>query len=468
MPSLAEGRIDATPSTHLLRALCNQKIGWVNALAELIDNSFNAGATRVVVTTDKRNVRVEDDGRGMLDVSSAVRLGDHKVDMDAGIGMYGIGLKDAWLYAGDSIRVETVRGEERASVSTSVKEMEASGDWTVDAPRVGPALGCDSGTAITLGCRAGRKLPNKEHAARLAWVFTPAIASGKQILWASGRKRKPLAPVDLPPLIDSVTDTFEVSGKEVSICIGIVKDGHHMTSGPLWYQHRHRTICKSHLGVHRYNSERIGGVVKLGHGWSLTKNKDDFDDNKEELGDAIEDRCKMLLSKADQLSSDIETAALTSELEMMVNDAINRFKREKRGKGSSVGSIQPRGTGRRRRNAEKTSDADGSVDRPDSKKRRRTGIKINWQYMDTLTVGDFDPSCNVASLNIRNPFVWQVRSNSKDNKLALFSLAMAVVADHACNNRDGGKTMFEVHDFGQTLGEILKTLAPSVEEAISA
>lgn len=460
-----ESRIDATPSTHLLNALCKQKLGWVDALAELVDNAFNAGATRVVIRCGSRSVSVEDDGRGMLDVTSAVRLGDHRVDLDAGIGMYGIGLKDAWLYAGDSISVSSVRSGVRSEISTSVKEMIASGDWSVAPPSVTEAND-SSGTCIRLGLRAGRNLPSKDNASKISWTFTPAILSGKQILWVSKGKKQPLPATEMPPLLDVVDDEFEVDGKGVRIHIGIVKDGHNMPNGPLWYQHKHRTICKSHLGVHRYNNERIGGIVTLGSGWSLTKNKDDFDDNKEELGNAIEARCRDLLSAAERLTVDVESAALNTALEAMVNDAVDALKRESRDQTkASSGTRTPTNSGKKRRRASKVSEEAGSVE-GNCKSRRKGKLKIQWRFLEGNTIGEFDSLSDTVTLNEANPFVGYTRK-SGDLPL-LFSLAMAVFADYVCTHKDGKKTLFEVHDFSQTLGEILKTMVTDPMEAISA
>lgn len=459
-----EQRIDATPSVHLLNALCKQKLGWVDALAELIDNSFNAGATRVVVRCGNKSVSVEDDGRGMLDVTSAVRLGDHRVDLDAGIGMYGIGLKDAWLYAGDSITVTSNRAGKRCVISTSVREMIGTGDWSVSPPIESETIE-QNGTTIKLGLKPGRNLPSKDNMSKLAWAFTPALLSGKQILWVHRNVRMPLIPNELPPLVDVVNDEFEVDGKVVKIHIGLVQDGHSMPNGPLWYQHKHRTICKSYLGVHRYNNERIGGIVTLGSGWSLTKNKDDFDDNKEALGNAIENRCRMLLAKAEQLTVDVQSAALNTELESMVNDAVATLKREKRNSGESSGSKIPAYSGRKRKRAAQTSENAGSVEVKGTS-RNRGRLKIAWRALDGNSIGEFDHLSDTITLNIDNAFVDYTRKSG--DKPLLFALAMSVFADYVCTHQDGSKTLFEVRGYSQTLGEILRTMVPNTMEAISA
>jgi hypothetical protein len=343
--------------------------------------------------------------------------------------------------------------------------MIASGDWSVSPPT---QVSTDepSGTTIKLGLKASRNLPSKDNISKIAWAFTPALQSGKQILLVAAKgKRQPLIATELPPMVDIVDDEFEVESKTVKIHIGIVKDGHAMVNGPLWYQHKHRTICKSYLGVHRYNNERIGGIVTLGNGWSLTKNKDDFDDNKEALGNAIENRCRMLLAKAEQLTIDVQSAALNTELESMVNDAVSVLKREKRNSGDSIGTKIPTYTGRKRKRSAEQTDNAGSVEVKGTS-RNRGRLKIAWRAIEGNSIGEFDSLSDTITLNVRNGFVEYTKKSG--DKPLLFALAMSVFADYACTHKDGSKTLFEVTGYAQALGEILRTMVPNTVEAISA
>lgn len=459
-------RIDATPSVHLLHAMRNQNLGWWKALAELIDNSFDAGATRVVLSAKGRTVQIEDNGRGMSDVTCAVRLGDHRAGESPGLGMYGIGLKDAWLYADGSICVDSVRDGTRAKIFADIQQMIEHGSWMVDAPTVAEAPDAKSGTTITLGLARRRKLPTHSHVQELSWAFTPALKSGRQIEWQRGvAKPETLAAKELPPLLETVRDSFDVGGKSVSIEIGIVADGHHMTNGPVWIQYRHRNIMRSHIGMGSFNDERIGGIVRLGEGWSLTKNKDDFDANKDELGDAIHSRIRMLLLKAEQLSHDIESKEIACESETRVNEAIGELKREKRRQTrEQSGTVKPGDSGRKRRKAKDITDQVGSVIAKDGNRRR--GISLGFGYLEGDLMGEFDPSCNRITLNSGHPFISRTRKSKSTE--TLYVIAMSIFSHYVCNHDGNHLTLFEVRDFSQTLGAIMKSIHFDSEGAASA
>lgn len=446
--------IDITPTTHLLNSIRNQNLGWTKAIAELIDNAFDALAMRVVIEARKRELTISDDGKGMVDVSSAVRLGDHK--SSGGLGMYGIGLKDAWLYADGKIEVVTVHGGARSRIAADIQEMIERGDWSVDDPITEPGVDAPSGTVVKLVVAGRRKLPERSHMQQLAWIFTPALKDGKQVVWRSGKNVETLSAKELPPMNDTVRDEFEISGKKVSIEIGIVQDGYQMLNGPFWVQYGHRNIMKSHIGVGSYSDERMGGIIKLGSGWSLTKNKDDFDASKDDLADAIYDRIKFLLAKSEQLTQDIESRALMNELEKSINDALGELKREKRNQTrNTAGSIAPRNTGKRRRRASKTSELEGGI--VADKGQRRRGITLGFNYLDGDTIGEYDSSSRRITLNASHPFISSLRS-AKD-KNALHCLAMSVFANYVCNHDGMHLTLFEVQDFSQTLGAIMRPMS---------
>lgn len=458
--------ISIIPNTYMLRAMSRQNIGWKNALAELIDNSFNAGANRVAIRIKKRTVTVEDDGRGMKDITCAVRLGDHLEDVDPGNGMYGIGMKDAWFHAQGEMEVQTTRNGKRSLLAADFNQLVQQNSWSIPGPVHETAPKEQSGTKVTLTCGRKRQPPQKGHFEQLALIFSPAIESGKQIVVTRAGKSKALKPVRLPELQEAVEETFEIDDKVVSFRIGIVRDGQRMQNGPLWYQHKHRIIQSCALGVHGYSTERIAGVVRLVSGWALTKNKDDFDDNKEQLGEEIQRRCKSILINADRLSTDIATRALNIEIEGALNSAIADCRREKRKKGSTTGVAIPVDSGRRRRKASKSTDNPGSVEDGDHPRQRSRGLTIDWRCLDGETIGCFDSTCNVVALNVSNSFLQHAKQSGDSQTLTC--LAMSIFTDWACKHKDGNRTLFEIHDFCQCLGEIMKTLAPDAKEAINA
>ncbi len=44
-------------------------------ICELVDNSFDAAATRVWIELGRRSIAVADDGAGMVDINDGIRFG---------------------------------------------------------------------------------------------------------------------------------------------------------------------------------------------------------------------------------------------------------------------------------------------------------------------------------------------------------------------------------------------------------
>lgn len=452
--------MDFTPVPHLLRSLANQNMNWVTALAELIDNSFDANATRVAVSVGDRKLVVEDDGVGIKDISCIGKLGAHSHHATTALGVYGVGLKDAWMYAGSTLTVDTTRNGVTTHLHVDPEQLAAN-NWHGDDP-VSEETGKPSGTVITLPLSRERKhAPDRVTMESVAWHFTPALEAGRQITFKSRKhdRKMPLAAWKLPKFIDSVRDEFDVDGKRVAIDIGIVADGDTMKRGPFWITYGHRIIDKAGIGANGYSTMRMGGVIRLLDGWTFTKNKDSLSACVDELGDAIHERIKMLLVKASQLSEDIEAAALKTELEGMLNDGIGQYKKEQRpGKTGSAGPRAPipRNSGTRRRRATVVQEGDGSVEVNASATRRR-GFKIDWGHDDADKVGEFDALANIVRLNVDNRFV--TASKESQNLPALYATAIAILADYCCNHdRNNEKLLIPLGEFSLTFGSILNSL----------
>lgn len=444
------------PKPHMLRSIVNQGMPWWSALAELIDNSFDAGATRAIVKCGRQFVEVSDDGNGISDMARAVTLGDHQRYSTTKLGRYGIGLKEAWLFAGDRVELVSVKDGIKSKLVLDLNDFGDS--WDGPDPTTEPTSE-PSGTTVKLCLRKGRNLPGKDAKSQLSWVFTPAIEDGKQVVFIEEKvpKKKPLIACRLPVFIDSVRESFDVNGKRVDIHIGIIADGDRIEKGPFWIQHEHRNICSSSIGAKGFTLSRVGGVIHLGSGWKLTKNKDDLSDNREELDEEIHSRIKFLLQKAEQLSMDVQASALRTELESMVNEAIGEARREARSAASrSTGTVVQKNTDRKRRNAAAVHEnLSGSVNRTNG--RRRTGFSLAFGADESDRLGNYDSLANTVTLNLDHPFVRHTKDVA--NIHALYAVAIAILSEAICNSDNrGNKTLFEVEDFGMTFGMIIKTV----------
>lgn len=452
---------DFTPNPHILLALSNQNLPWWKCLAELIDNSFDHGADRVEIIEDSksRTVTVRDNGKGIESVISAVSLGNSMPTGNPRVGRYGIGLKDAWLSTGDRIDIDTVRDGIQSTLTLDVASFTK--DWKGPDP-IQARTELENGTTIVLHARRSRNLPDDNVYQKLSWAFSPGLLSGKQIVRIKNNSRKPLKPICLPELIESVQDSFMVDGKHVAIHIGITKPDTKKFGNAFYFAHLHRIIDDSSLGTKGMSCQNMAGLVTLGDGWQFSKNKDSMTDNQDALEDAIFERIKHLLAKAENLSRDVESAQIRGELERMFNDAISETKREARTqRKESQGTVEPKYTGRQRTTAEKIhNQLPGSVITKDGKRSR--GIRIDWAHRDDESVGSYDYRTNTVFLNVCHHFVRSAKEARNNPSLLL--MAVAVFSDWQCTHRDNQRTAFQVDDFGPTFATILKSVRYSSDE----
>ncbi|MCX5312905.1 ATP-binding protein [Streptomyces sp. NBC_00154] len=121
------------PDSGYAEALRNQGYSFEVAIADLIDNSLDAGASQVVVhflRDDDRllSLLIVDNGRGMNDpgLDAAMTVGHRREYGSHSLGMYGTGLKAASLSHADALAVvsttKTSRAAGRQLTSTSLAD----------------------------------------------------------------------------------------------------------------------------------------------------------------------------------------------------------------------------------------------------------------------------------------------------------------------------------------------------------
>lgn len=438
--------IDITPVPHVLLSTASQAMPWWKAIGELIDNAFDASATRVSVRCSGRMVVVVDDGRGIPDVATACTLGGHRAHGKAALGRYGVGLKEAWRSAGDRIEITTVRGCQKSHLDFSIESIQIhDGKWKLPRP-VTAETEEKPGTRIVLHLRDGKHKPGADCWEMIGWAFAPALLTGRQIVQGSDKTLKPIAPAKFPVLSETIADTLNVCGKQVHLNVGIMATGERIFRGPFWVQYGHRNIVGSSIGVGEYGDEHLAGTIVLGEGWKLTKNKDDFDDHKDELSVAIHDRIKPLLIKSATMSQDIESSALSSEIAGMLNAAIANARREKRNATRETsGTVLPVNTGRTRRKAAKVhEDKEGNVSATDGQSRR-TGFTTGWFHDEKQGAGYYDYHANKVKFNTAHEAVAALKEAK--NKLGLYSVAAAILADHHCTHDGASRLLIQTREF---------------------
>lgn len=453
--------MDYTPDLHFIESQRNSRLGWPTALGELIDNSFDANALQVVIEFSKKSFSITDDGTGTADIASMVTLGSHKKHKTTSLGMYGVGVKEAWLWAGDTIDVRTtfkgITRTLRVTVPGDIRQED--GRWVGPDPDERPSMPTEKGTRILIDNLTQRR-PKPDHLLALRRMFMPALESGRQIAVVDGGRRILIEPYRLPKLTDTVTDSFEVDGREVEIEIGIVANDQVVEHSGFLICYGHRVIKTSVIGTGDFSSNRLTGKIILGRGWKLTKNKNDLSDYSDELGDAIFERIKGLCEITKRLTEDIESTELANELADLLNEGIkNARSREKRDPArESSGSVLPKETERKRRNAEKISiDLPGNVEGgTGSGGRKRRGISVDWCQLPEEEIGMYDSLKPAILLNQDNPFIAHIRQPR--NLEALYAVAMGLLVHSQCAREGKQILAFERADFIGGWGRVMNSL----------
>lgn len=122
------------PDARYMEALSSQGYGFEVAIADLVDNSIDAGAKDVVIHFLREgdqlvSLLVIDDGKGMTDeeLDVAMTVGGRRDYEDHSLGMFGTGLKSASLSHASSVTVVSKTRRTRAAGRRWLMERAVSG-----------------------------------------------------------------------------------------------------------------------------------------------------------------------------------------------------------------------------------------------------------------------------------------------------------------------------------------------------
>lgn len=182
-------RVELIPSAkRLIRSLRDVGYEFVDAVADIVDNSVEAQATVIGITLkfegEDSYLTIADNGVGMAskDIQEALRFGSNRAYGDADdLGRYGLGLKTASLSQCERLTVSARRGEERARINSycwDLDHIEQTNRWEILKiesdelkDEVWRHLHETTGTVVTwerLGRLLGYKYPSGEYARKQA------------------------------------------------------------------------------------------------------------------------------------------------------------------------------------------------------------------------------------------------------------------------------------------------------------
>ena len=189
-------RIELIPSAkRLIRSLRDIGYEFVDAVADIVDNSVEAEATVIKITLkfdgEDSYLVIADNGLGMSpkEIQESLRFGSNRnYDDSDDLGRYGLGLKTASLSQCERLTVSARRGEERVRVNSycwDLDHIENTNRWEIlkidtESLRdeVCQHLKDTTGTVVTwerLGRLLGYRYPSGEHARKQARLMVDSL-----------------------------------------------------------------------------------------------------------------------------------------------------------------------------------------------------------------------------------------------------------------------------------------------------
>lgn len=438
---------DITPDTHIIASIAapSQKMHWLLALGELLDNAIDGGATTVAISFANGFFSIVDNGHGAEDAPAMITLGKHVKRSTTKLGRFGIGGKDAMIFIGgprSTADIITVAGGVRRSINLNWGLLADSKKWKWQMRQAPAALG-ERGTKITIHPVAV-KVPEGERwdmlMKDLGYFFSPAIKSGKQITVISKKRCAgpvPLERYKLPALKEHIDQVVDVDGKRARVYVGIIADGEANPRPGITYTHGHRVIMEATgMGCGEYNNRLIAGFVELGEGWVLTKNKDNITANKDELRDAVFAVLHKMLMKAASEAAVLHSQHFASELTRAFSNLSQPDKDATRDKGDKVGTVNPTNTGAKKTRAKKVRPGD-SV-----RSAIRNGLRIDLRESPEDkrgTVGAVDSNSRPPMVALYNDHHFIARIEREKNVLAALAIVSSLLANHDEKSPNGSQ-----------------------------
>lgn len=464
--------IEAQPTAELLQSIANDNLSMSDALGELIDNAIDANAKQITITIGKRKravpafVSVDDDGTGCDALVSIVQLGKHADHKTTRLGRFGIGAPNAMLFLGGTeseVKIVSTKDSSRRMLTLNWRRYAAQ--WRIDNKWMmsRAALPGECGTQIVIE-PCVRHFPEGADLARLlahlGYVYAPAIKRGVQIQLRTDKAVHVVKRWEMPAVENIVDTVINVGACTARVYVGVVPVGAANQRPGITYMHGFRVIKPSSgLGCSGMDFSRVCGFVELDRGWSLTKNKNDISQHKEELAVAVFAAIKGVLDQAASVGHELRFAQFDSEVDSALHTLFGkRDKKAKRGKGGETGTIEPTGKGRGHKRARVEQPGHTFGNRLD-----KLGGALRLSYVDLGNDDRFGQmSENQVILNLAHPLVSEARS--AQNKTAIVILASVLIAESVQRTTASGQQRFRaftsagdmVSDIGQILSRSAK------------
>jgi hypothetical protein len=360
--------LDITPGTNVLDYMRHQNLTWFDAIKEFIDNAIDKGATRIALIATKGTksglFRITDNGRGCPDLTLMIGLGKRDEDHDevGRIGQYGVGAKDAMIWAADTVNISSVYEGMQRILSLDWDAQIRRRVWKlIRPPREIPTTD-PPGTVVELHKLRHRRPDSPRLIEELSRTYLPWLRVTGNVLTLSTRANQegaPIPPFMLPELLAQQTEKIDLDGKTVVVTLGLIPPGAAVKLRGVLCLYGMRVIAENkRLGIPAEALTHLVGWGEFSRGWSVEKNKRDFTEDLTDLEEAIATRFAGLISQALQRRVTQPQDAIKDQ----VNERLKFLqlkqgplrKARRPGPHLKEGTIVPTGTGHKHTTAKET------------------------------------------------------------------------------------------------------------------
>lgn len=444
----------------ILISMRSNPCNWATAIGELVDNSFDAGATRIDIEFDGKSMTISDDGAGCDNIEKMLTIGTHYRQASTKLGRYGVGLKDAACWLWGRLQIRTTKNGKLHRADVDWETLSRSKSWKISTPSPADATG--RGTQLVFRDMT-RKLPEFGAIAEsLGYMFAPAITWGRQIrLFKKGKLLACVRAWQMPPLTQQVNERFEINGKKVHLVAGIVPDDCVNEKSGFNICHEHRMICTTSFGSNGLSTSRICGTLTLDEAWTLSRNKTELvDTDSDELAAAIYHYCEEILKASSVQARHLRNTALESSVTEKLRVMLGSGVMEKRDPATNnTGGVKPKDSGRKRNPTGKT--------QPGSRVASRLAgrVRMEWRPRHDGLMGEVDIPGAVIYLNSEHPrLAYHLKSENED---ALADACMTLITFEEMNREERSKLFRDFSGFVEALSTVLTSQQASESVAKS-
>jgi hypothetical protein len=283
------------PKTTMLdRFRRDTALTQAKAIAELIDNSLDAGARKVEIEYDRAEgyLRIKDNGSGCSNITRMLQIGsDKSVGAHQKLGRYGQGFNAAVLRFGDHSYIYSCDSLSIQSIRVDWNKVVTDGTWNFTFDEEIAPTGSSTGVTVVVSHLQIHNFQLADIVEESARRFRPALLAGSKITIAGQR----LKPVHMPlesQLSDQITDSILIRGRVANVRAGRLTKASSDWAG-FWVRYKHRYILMANFQLARSggHSMRFFCDVELQDGtsnWELDTNKNNLAENDfEMLKDAL-------------------------------------------------------------------------------------------------------------------------------------------------------------------------------------